>query len=55
VVASDICILNLDDEDLPRSSLSVILIGTASGNPEIRTDKVTLDLNAKEYIDNQNN
>ncbi|CAI2182378.1 2643_t:CDS:2, partial [Funneliformis geosporum] len=53
VVASDICILNLDEEDLPRSSLSVILIGTVSGNPEIGTDKVTLDLNAREYIDNQ--
>ncbi|CAI2198558.1 7839_t:CDS:2 [Funneliformis geosporum] len=55
VVASDICILNLDEEDLSRSSLSVILIDTASGNPKIRTDKVTLDLNAREYIDNQNN
>ncbi|CAI2163946.1 877_t:CDS:2 [Funneliformis geosporum] len=55
VVASDICILNLDEEDLPRSSLSVILIDTASGNPEIGIDKVTLDLNAREYIDNQNN
>ncbi|CAI2199598.1 13384_t:CDS:1, partial [Funneliformis geosporum] len=55
VVASDICILNLDEKNLPRSSLSVILIDTASGNSEIRTNKVTLDLNAREYIDNQNN
>lgn len=47
--------LNLDEEDLPKSSLSVILIGTASNKPEIGIDKVTLDLNAKEYIDNQNN
>ncbi len=47
--------LNLDEEDLPKSSLSVILIGTASNNPEIGSDKVTLDLNAREYIDSQNN
>ena len=47
--------LNLDEEDLPKSSLFVILIGTASDNPEIGSDKVTLDLNAREYIDNQNN
>jgi hypothetical protein len=31
------------------------LIGTASDNPEITSDKVTLNLNAREYIDNQNN
>ncbi|CAI2176425.1 15437_t:CDS:2 [Funneliformis geosporum] len=55
VVASDICILNLDEENLLRSSLSVILLGIASSNPEIGTYKVILDLNAREYIDNQNN
>jgi len=55
MVASDICVLNLDEEDLPRSSLSVILVGTASDNSEINDDKVILKLNAREYIDNQHN
>jgi hypothetical protein len=55
MVASDICVLNLDEEDLPKSSLSVVLVGTASENSEISNDQVTLNLNAKEYIDNQNN
>src|SRR4051812_35261093 len=55
MVASDICVLNLDEEDLPRSSLSVVLVGTASDNPEINDDKITLNLNAREYIDNQHN
>lgn len=54
-MASDICVLNLDEEDLPRSSLSVVLVGTASDNSEINDDKVTLNLNAREYIDNQHN
>src|ERR1044072_9810901 len=55
MVASDICVLNLDEEDLPRSSLSVVLVGVASDNSEINDDKITLGLNAREYIDNQNN
>jgi hypothetical protein len=55
MVASDICVLNLDEEDLPRSSLSVVLVGTASDNPEINDNKITLNLNAREYIDNQHN
>jgi ABC-type enterochelin transport system, permease component len=55
MVASDVCVLNLDEEDLPKSSLSVILVGTASDNSEIGDDKITLNLNAREYIDNQNN
>jgi hypothetical protein len=55
MIASDICVLNLDEEDLPRSSLSVVLVGTASDNPEINDDKITLNLNAREYIDNQHN
>ena len=55
MVASDICVLNLDEEDLPKSSLSVVLVGTASDNPEVNDDKITLNLNAREYIDNQNN
>ena len=52
MVASDICVLNLDEE---RSSLSVVLVGTASDNSEVNDDKITLNLNAREYIDNQNN
>ena len=55
MIASDICILNLDAEDLPKSSLSVVLIGVASDNAEISDDKVTLGLNTIEYIDSQNN
>jgi hypothetical protein len=55
MVASDICVLNLDEEDLPRSTLSVVLVGTASDNSEINDDKITLNLNAREYIDNQHN
>src|SRR5436189_2658382 len=55
MVASDICVLNLNEEDLPKSSLSVILVGTASDNSEINDDKVILKLNAREYIDNQHN
>lgn len=55
MVASDICVLNLDEEDLPRSSLSVVLVGTASDNPEVKDDKVTLNLNAREYIDSNHN
>lgn len=46
--------LNLDEEDLPKSSLSVVLIGVASDNSEVSDDKITLGLTAKEYIDNQN-
>src|ERR1044072_3993841 len=55
MVASDICVLNLNEEDLPKSSLSVVLVGTASDNSEVNDDKITLNLNAREYIDNQNN
>jgi hypothetical protein len=55
MVASDICVLTLDEEDLPKSSLSVVLVGTASDNSEINDDKITLNLNAREYIDNQHN
>lgn len=47
--------LNLEEEDLPRSSLSVVLIGIASDNSEIGDDKITLSLTAREYIDNKNN
>lgn len=54
-MASDICVLNLDEEDLPKSSLFVVLVGIASDNSEITDDKVTLNLNAREYINNQNN
>lgn len=54
-MASDICVLNFDEEDLPKSSLSVVLVGTASDNSIINDDKVILNLNAREYIDNQNN
>ena len=54
MVASDICVLNLEEEDLPKSSVSVTLVGTASDNSEINDDKVILKLNAREYIDNQN-
>src|SRR5436190_4291019 len=54
MVASDICVLNLEEEDLPKSSISVTLVGTASDNSEINDDKVILKLNAREYIDNQN-
>ncbi|PKY43557.1 hypothetical protein RhiirA4_457562 [Rhizophagus irregularis] len=35
VLASSICLLNLDKEDLPRALLSVILTGVASDNPDI--------------------
>src|SRR3954454_15477691 len=55
MVASDICVLNLEEEDLPKSSLSITLVGTASDNSETNDDKVILKLNAKEYIDSQNN
>ncbi|RIA96754.1 hypothetical protein C1645_814944 [Glomus cerebriforme] len=55
MVALDICVLSLDEEDLPRSSLSVVLVGTASDNSETNDDKITLNLNAREYIDNQHN
>ena len=55
MVASDVCVLNLDEKDLPKSLLSVILVGTASDNSEIGDDKITLNLNAREYIDNQHN
>src|SRR5204863_9993882 len=55
MVASDICVLNLNEEDLPKSSLSVVLVGTASDNSKVNDDKITLNLNAREYIDNQNN
>ena len=55
MVASDICVFNLDEEDLPKSPLSVVLMGTASDNSEINDDKITLNLNAREYIDNQHN
>jgi hypothetical protein len=48
-------VLNLDAEDLPKSSLSVVLVGVASDNAEIGNDKITIGLNAREYIDNQNN
>ncbi|GES97193.1 hypothetical protein RCL_jg7073.t1 [Rhizophagus clarus] len=51
MVVSDICVLNFDEEELPRSSLSVVLVGTASDNSEINNDKITLNLNAREYID----
>jgi len=54
-VASDICVLNLDEEDLSKSSLSVVLVGTSSDKSEINDDKVTLNLNAREYIDSQHN
>src|SRR5437763_9502061 len=47
--------LNLDEEDLPKSSLSVVLVGTSSDKSEINDDKVTLNLNAREYIDSQHN
>lgn len=47
--------LNLDAEDLPKSSLSVVLVGVASDNAEIGNDRITIGLNAREYIDNQNN
>ena len=39
-------------EDLPSSFLSVVLIGTAFDKPKITSDKITLDFNAREYIDN---
>jgi len=40
MVASNICVLNLDEEDLPRSSLSVVLVGTAFDNSEVNNDKL---------------
>ncbi|RIA97552.1 hypothetical protein C1645_732386 [Glomus cerebriforme] len=52
MVASDVYVLNIDEEDLPKSSLSVVLVGIASDNSEINDDKITLNLNAREYIDN---
>src|ERR1044072_2650652 len=55
MVASDICVLNLEEEDLPQSSLYVVLIGVASDNSDVSSDKVTLNIIAREYIDNQNN
>ena len=55
MVASDICVLNLDEEDLPKSSLSVVLVGTTLDNSVINDDKITLNLNAREYIDSQHN
>lgn len=55
MVACDICVLNLDEQDLPQSSLSVVLIGVASDNSDVSDDKVTLNMIAREYIDNQNN
>ncbi|CAI2194748.1 12999_t:CDS:2, partial [Funneliformis geosporum] len=55
MVASDICVLNLEEDDLPKLSLSITLVGTASNNSETNDDKVILKLNAREYIDNQNN
>jgi hypothetical protein len=54
MVASDICVLNLE-EDLPQSSLYVVLTGVASDNPDVSSDRVTLNIIAREYIDNQNN
>ncbi|CAG8476210.1 13520_t:CDS:2, partial [Funneliformis caledonium] len=42
-------------KDLQKSSLSIVLVGTASDNPEINYDKITLNLNAREYIDNTHN
>lgn len=35
--------------------ISIILTGVASDNPDIGDDKITLGLNAREYLDNQNN
>ena len=55
MVASDICVLNLDEQNLPWSSLSVILIGVVSDNSDVSDNKVTLNIIAREYIDNQNN
>ncbi|CAI2201849.1 16225_t:CDS:2, partial [Funneliformis geosporum] len=36
---SDICVLNLEEDDLPKSSLSITLVGTASDNSETNDDK----------------
>src|SRR3954468_10468237 len=55
MVASDVYVLNLEEEDLPKSSLFITLVGTASDNSETNDDKVILKLNAREYIDSQNN
>ena len=36
--------LNLDNEDLSKSSLFVTLIGTTSDNPDIGDDKIVFNL-----------
>ncbi|CAI2193042.1 7584_t:CDS:2 [Funneliformis geosporum] len=53
--ASDICILNLEKDNLPKSLLSITLVGIASDNSETNDDKVILKLNTREHIDSQNN
>ena len=55
MVASDICVLNLEEDDLSQTSLSVILTAVASDNPDISDNKITLNTIARKYIDNQNN
>ena len=45
----------LDEDDLPKSHLSIVLVGVASDNSTVNDDKVTVSLNAREYInENQN-
>ncbi|CAG8768882.1 14468_t:CDS:2, partial [Funneliformis caledonium] len=55
VIASNICVLGLDEEDLPRSSISVTLVSIVSDNPEISDDKITLNITAREYLNDQLN
>ncbi|CAG8667156.1 7544_t:CDS:2 [Funneliformis caledonium] len=49
LIASNICVINLDDKDLPKSSLFITLIGITSNNPDIDLVSSSLSYKASNY------
>src|SRR5688572_28924658 len=54
MVASSVTPLNLNEEELPQAILSVVLVGVISDSPQLSEERMAITLNAREYIDANN-